>query len=74
MTDNVAQQEFPVTEATAIVSLNEKLADTSAPGFVAELDPDEADQAGAFQEDALTEADALASTDDLAADTRTAKT
>ncbi len=40
-------------------ALLEKLADALIPGFHAEFDPDEAEQVGAFQEDALTEQDAL---------------
>ena len=39
--------------------LAEKLNDAMTPGFEVEFDPDEAERAGAFQEDALTEADAL---------------
>lgn len=50
---------------TATDTLIEKLADAMTPGFVAECDPDEAERAGAFAEDALSEGDALASTIDL---------
>ena len=46
-------------------ALAEKLADAMIPGFVAEFDPDEAELAGAFNEDALSEADALDSCMDL---------
>ncbi|WP_229458105.1 toprim domain-containing protein [Massilia glaciei] len=42
----------------------EKLQDALTPGYQAEFDPPEAEAAGAFQEDALSEADALASTHD----------
>lgn len=42
----------------------EKLNDAMTPGFEAEFDPDEAERAGAFAEDALSEADALESTID----------
>jgi hypothetical protein len=46
-------------------ALIEKLSDAErSPGFAAEFDPDEADMAGAFEEDALSEADALASSVD----------
>lgn len=45
--------------------LTEKLADLSIPGFVAEFDPDEAERAGAFEEDALSEEDARESVIDL---------
>jgi hypothetical protein len=47
-------------------ALREKLTDAMTPGYQAEFDPGEADRAGAFVESALSESDALASTDDLA--------
>lgn len=47
-------------------ALLEKLADALIPGFQAEFDPDEAEQVGAFQEDALSEQDALDSAVDSA--------
>jgi len=45
-------------------SVRSKLTDAMTPGFQAEFDPDEAEAAGAFQEDALSEADAIGSTHD----------
>jgi hypothetical protein len=52
-------------ETVAADALNEKLSDAEkSPGFAAEFDPEEADRAGAFEEDALSEADALASSVD----------
>jgi len=42
-----------------------KLADAMAPGFQAEFDPEEAERAGAFVEDAISEQDALESSIDL---------
>jgi hypothetical protein len=36
-----------------------KLADAHSPGFLVDVDPDEADILGAFVEDALTEQDAM---------------
>lgn len=36
-------------------AVDEKLADAMTPGFVAEFDPDEAERAGIFHEDALDE-------------------
>ena len=42
--------------------VREKLIDAQNPGYQAEFDPIEAEAAGAFPEDALSEADALAST------------
>ena len=44
--------------------LREKLADALIPGYQAEFDPDEAEWVGAFQEDALSEQDALDSVAD----------
>lgn len=46
-------------------ALPEKLADALTPGYQVEFDPDEAVRAGAFTEDALSEADAIASDVDL---------
>lgn len=51
-------------QAASKEALQDKLGDAMTPGFVAELDPDEATKAGAFEEDALTEDDALESTAD----------
>ncbi len=39
--------------------VREKLADSETPGYQAEFDPIEADRAGAFSEDAISEADAI---------------
>ena len=44
--------------------LKSKLSDAQTPGFVALLDPGEAERAGAFAEDALDEAEAFGSTED----------
>lgn len=52
-------------EMTAAEVLDRKMIDVLIPGAVIELDPDEAEQLGAFHEDALTEAEALESTADL---------
>ncbi|WP_226669027.1 conjugal transfer protein TraD [Microbulbifer aggregans] len=41
--------------------LKGKLEDLEVPGAVIEMNPDEAEQLGAFQEDALTEEEALES-------------
>ena len=78
MTDQVASIIPFETEASKINLLHElvasdnagsgpvieKLQDALTPGYQAEFDPAEADAAGAFQEDALSEADALASSHD----------
>lgn len=46
--------------------LVEKLSDAeTTPSFEVEFDPDEAEKAGAFEEDAISEADALESSSDL---------
>lgn len=47
--------------------LREKLADAMTPGCEVEFDPDEAERAGAFTEDALSEQDAADSGADLLA-------
>ena len=44
--------------------IDDKFKDAMTPGYQAEFTPAEADAAGAFQEDALSEADAAASTHD----------
>lgn len=49
----------------AVDVLAEKLSDAMIPGAIVEFDPDEAERIGAFQEDALDEADALESSIDL---------
>lgn len=54
-------------DTTEFAALREKLTDALTPGFQAELDPEEAEHAGAFHETALTEEDAAESTDDLTA-------
>jgi type IV secretion system protein VirD4 len=51
--------------ANAAAVLYEKLADAMTPGYQAEFDPEEAEQAGAFVEDALSEQDAVESDIDL---------
>lgn len=52
-------------EAAAAAVLKEKFSDAErSPGFEVEFDPEEADQAGAFDEDALSAADALESSID----------
>jgi hypothetical protein len=43
----------------------QKLADANNPGYIVDVDPDEADLLGAFVEDALTEQDAMAGSVDL---------
>ena len=52
-------------QPSAAGALREKLLDAMTPGYQAEFDPDEAEQAGAFVEDALSEQDAAESDSDL---------
>jgi hypothetical protein len=68
MTENTQSQPVIDDAATAAEVVREKLIDALTPGFVVEFDPREADTAGAFAEDALSEGDALASTEDLPGD------
>jgi hypothetical protein len=48
--------------------VNEKLNDAQTPGANVEFDPDEADLAGAFEEDSISEQDALESNIDQVSD------
>ena len=60
--ENSIQKINPNTSddyANADEILKDKLTDAMTPGFAPEFDPDEAERAGAFEEDALSEADAL---------------
>ena len=59
--------EMVAPENLAEDVIKAKLVDAMTPGFQAEFDPEEADQAGAFIEDALSEEDAMASDVDLLA-------
>jgi len=60
MTNNVFQPDSGDVDVVAA-----KLTDAMTPGAVIEFDPLEAEQAGAFEETALSEEDALDSTLDL---------
>ena len=55
----------PDNAASAAAALRDKLTDILTPGYEVEFDPDEAEQAGAFREDALTLQDAAESCLDL---------
>ncbi len=59
MMNNTDNKNLDPTQHVDNKVLVEKLADAQTPGFQAEFDPDEAEQLGAFKEDALTEQDAL---------------
>jgi hypothetical protein len=61
-------------QPNAADALREKLLDAMTPGYQAEFDPDEAEQAGAFVEDALSEQDAAESDIDLVDTTAPAAT
>lgn len=66
MTEPMTFPEIPVEhDRRALEALHEKLVDALTPGYQAEFDPDEAQQAGAFAEDALSELDARESDIDL---------
>ena len=65
MTTEQESPEVVNTQTSSEAVIREKLMDAMTPGFQAEFDPDEADQAGAFIEDALSEEDAMASDVDL---------
>jgi|LakMenEpi03Aug12_release.lakeMendotaPanAssembly.Ray.scaffolds.fasta_scaffold4256759_1 hypothetical protein len=52
-------------QASLRESVHQKMLDMTIPGFVVEFDPDEAEFAGAFEEDALSEEDAYESAFDL---------
>jgi hypothetical protein len=58
--------------ANRAAALREKFVDVLTPGFQVEFSPLEAELAGAFVEDALSEHDALESAIDLSSDTRPA--
>jgi len=55
---NKNQNPFDESKDIDEVLVN-KLADAMIPGLEVDFDPDEAERAGAFIEDAITEADAL---------------
>ena len=64
--DNTDNESFNAKgENAQQAALLEKLTDSLIPGLQVEFDPEEAEQAGAFVEDALSEADALESSIDL---------
>lgn len=52
-------------EADTSTVVREKMKDAMTPGFLVEFDAAEAERVGAFQEDAVSEADALDSSIDL---------
>ena len=64
--DNMDQHDALAGDAArAAAALRDKLTDILIPGYAAEFDPDEAEQAGAFEEDALGQQDAAESSLDL---------
>ena len=56
----------PTEQEKLAAVVDEKLSDMDTPGFEVEFDPEEAEYAGAFLEDALSEEDAKESATDLA--------
>ena len=69
-TNDQAAEVIPAIDdaAASAEALREKLTDAQTPGYQAEFDPEEAERAGAFVEDALSEEDAADSNADLAAE------
>ena len=66
MSDNTDEESFNTKEEDVQRSaILEKLTDSLTPGLQVEFDPEEAELAGAFVEDALSEKDALESSIDL---------
>ncbi|CAG1020114.1 Protein TraD [Methylococcales bacterium] len=64
MTDMITSDNEPNTSDKDSL-VKEKLIDAMTPGYQVEFDPEEAELAGAFVEDALSEKDALESSIDL---------
>lgn len=65
--NDVAAEVATIDDNAAVdAAVREKLADAETPGYQAEFDPEEAERAGAFVEDALTEEDAIESAWDSA--------
>jgi hypothetical protein len=64
--DPVVGDDTPAFDTPPLArdAVREKLSDAQTPGYEAEFDPHEAEAAGAFAEDAMSEADAQASTHD----------
>lgn len=62
---NHLNQQNDVVGATVADVLAAKMLDADIPGMEVEFTPDEAELLGAFPEDALSEADALASSADM---------
>lgn len=56
----MASEETPIIGVSMDELVRRKLIDAEVPGAVIDFDPDEADRAGAFVEDALSEEDARA--------------
>jgi hypothetical protein len=66
-TNDAVLPELPAIDdaAAAAQAVREKLIDAITPGYQAEFDPHEAEHAGAFVEDALSEQDAAESGEDV---------
>ena len=59
-TTTQADDVLPAIDDNAAGALREKLAHAATPGYQAEFDPEEAERAGAFVEDAAESGDSLA--------------
>ena len=55
----------PLSDAESVDTIKEKMSDAMTPGYQVEFDPGEAEGAGAFIEDALSENEALEASADL---------
>jgi len=62
---NLSQTKKPSEKEIFEQVLREKTLDADIPGFMVECSPEEAEALGAFEEDALSEVDALESACDL---------
>lgn len=67
MTEPITRTDAEILDelSKATETIRQKLIDALTPGFQAEFDPDEAERLGAFEEDALSEQDAIDSDTDL---------
>ncbi|MBS0554904.1 MAG: conjugal transfer protein TraD [Proteobacteria bacterium] len=65
MPENYDEDPIQAEPTSAEDTVHEKLVDATCPGYEAEFSPEEAERAGAFPEDALSEEDARESSVDL---------
>ncbi|MBS0513640.1 MAG: conjugal transfer protein TraD [Proteobacteria bacterium] len=65
MPENYDEDPIQAEPTSAEDTVHEKLVDATCPGYEVEFSPEEAERAGAFPEDALSEEDARESSVDL---------